>query len=140
MPPSPSFRLRNNEYIESHKAGWKNQKHAEQWTSTLKTYCEPVIGSLPVDQIDTGLILQILEPIWAAKPETASRLRGRIKNILDAAKAKGYRSGENPAAPGGGILKRLLPALATKSPRSFITQGNAIRRHCGFSDSASQRN
>ena len=101
-------------YIESHRARWRNEKHGDQWESTIKTYCEPVIGSLPVQDVDTGLVLKILEPIWSSKPETASRLRGRIENIIDWAKARGYRSGENPASWKGHI-NQLLPALAKKS-------------------------
>lgn len=100
-------------YIESHKAGWRNEKHAEQWDSTIKTYCNPVIGSLSVQDVDTALVLEILEPIWATKAETASRLRGRLENILDWAKARGYRSGENPAR-WKGHLKQILPTLAKK--------------------------
>lgn len=100
-------------YIESHKAGWRNMKHAEQWTNTLETYADPVIGPLPVQEVDTGLVLKILEPIWSMKPETASRLRGRIENILDWAKARGYRAGENPAR-WKGHLNQLLPALSKK--------------------------
>lgn len=100
-------------YIESHKPGWRNDKHGDQWTSTIKTYCDPVIGTLPVQEVDTGLVLKILEPIWAKKAETASRLRGRIENILDWAKARGYRTGENPAR-WKGHLNQLLPALAKK--------------------------
>lgn len=101
-------------YIESHRPGFRNEKHGDQWESTIKTYCEPVIGSLPVQDVDTGLVLKILEPIWSTKPETASRLRGRIENILDWAKARGYRSGENPAR-WRGHLNQLLPTLAKKS-------------------------
>lgn len=101
-------------YIESHKPGWRNEKHGEQWTNTIATYCAPVIGALPVQDVDTGLVLKILEPIWSTKAETASRLRGRIENILDWAKARGYRNGENPAR-WRGHLNQLLPALATKS-------------------------
>ena len=100
-------------YIESHKAGWRNAKHAEQWTKTLETYAEPVIGPLPVQQVDTGLVLKILEPIWSTKSETASRIRGRIENILDWAKARGYRSGENPAR-WKGHLNQLLPTLSKR--------------------------
>jgi len=101
-------------YIESHEPGWKNDKHADQWTNTIKTYCDPVIGALPVQAVDTGLVLKMLEPIWASKSETASRLRGRIENILDWAKARGHRAGENPAR-WKGHLDQLLPALAKKS-------------------------
>jgi integrase len=100
-------------YIESHRAGWRNEKHGDQWENTIKTYCAPVIGPLPVQDVDTGLVLKILEPIWSSKPETASRLRGRIENVLDWATARGYRSGENPARWKGN-LKQLLPTLAKK--------------------------
>jgi hypothetical protein len=98
-------------YIESHRPGWRNEKHGDQWENTIRTYCEPVIGSLPVQDVDTGLVLKILEPIWASKAETASRLRGRMENIIDWAKARGYRFGENPAR-WKGHLKQLLPAMA----------------------------
>ena len=101
-------------YVESHKTGWRNAKHAEQWTKTLEAYADPVIGPLPVQNVDTGLILKILEPIWSTKAETASRLRARIENILDWARVRGYRSGENPAR-WKGHLNQLLPALAKKS-------------------------
>ncbi len=101
-------------YIESHKAGWRNPKHGEQWTNTLKTYAEPVIGALPVQDVDTGLVLKILEPIWSTKAETASRLRGRIESVLDWAKARGHRAGENPAR-WRGHLDQLLPKLSKKS-------------------------
>lgn len=101
-------------YVESHKAGWRNAKHAEQWTKTLEAYADPVVGALPVQDVDTGLVLKILEPIWSTKAETASRLRARIENILDWARVRGYRSGENPAR-WKGHLNQLLPALAKKS-------------------------
>jgi integrase len=97
------------QYISSHRKGWRNAKHAEQWTNTLATYADPEIGSLPVQAIDTTLVLKVLEPIWSEKPETASRLRGRIESVLDWAKARGYREGENPAR-WRGHLDKLLPA------------------------------
>jgi len=96
-------------YIAAHKAGWRNEKHAAQWEATLATYAEPVMGKLPAQAIDTGVVLKVLEPIWTAKPETASRLRGRIESVLDWAKVRGYRGGENPARWRGHIDK-LLPA------------------------------
>ena len=96
-------------FITAHRAGWRNAKHASQWSATLVAYAYPVIGSLPVNQIDTGLVLKVLEPIWNGKPETASRLRGRIESVLDWAKARGHRQGENPAV-WKGHLKNLLPA------------------------------
>ncbi len=95
-------------YIESHSAGWKNEKHADQWTATLKTYAYPEFGALPVGSVDVGLVLKVLEPIWTTKTETASRVRGRIECVLDWAKVRGYRSGENPARWRGN-LDHLLP-------------------------------
>jgi integrase len=96
-------------YIEAHRVGWRNGKHVGQWGATLSTYAYPVIGALPVQVVDTGLVLKVLEPIWTAKPETAGRLRGRLESILDSAKARGYRDGENPAR-WRGHLDKLLPA------------------------------
>ncbi len=97
-------------YIAAHRASWKNAKHAAQWTSTIETYCNPVIGALPVADIDTGLVLKVLEPIWREKPVTADRLRGRIERVLDWATTRKYRKGENPAR-WRGHLKNLLPAM-----------------------------
>ena len=96
-------------YISSHEAGWRNEKHRAQWHSTLKTYVYPVIGQLPVKAVNTAHVMQILEPIWRSKPETASRIRGRIEVILSWAKVRGYRDGENPAR-WRGHLDHLLPA------------------------------
>lgn len=98
-------------YIDSMRAGWKNVKHGGQWTSTLETYAYPSIGELPISGIDTGLVLKVLEPIWTTKTETASRVRGRIESVLDYAKVRGYRSGENPAR-WKGHLDLILPAKA----------------------------
>jgi integrase len=84
-------------YIAAHKAGWKNQKHAEQWTNTLKTYVYPLIGALPVQKVETAQVMDVLEPIWTTKNETAVRIRGRIEMILGWAKVRGYRQGDNPA-------------------------------------------
>jgi len=67
-------------YIAAHRAGWRNGKHAAQWGATLSTYAFPIIGGLPVQAVDIGLVLKVLEPIWAAKPETASRVRGRLRS------------------------------------------------------------
>ena len=96
-------------YIAAHRAGWRNAKHAAQWPTTLATYVYPVFGDLPVQAIDAGLVMKALEPIWTEKPETASRVRGRIESILDWATARGYREGENPAR-WRGHLENLLPA------------------------------
>ena len=94
-------------YIEAHRDGWKNLKHASQWQNTLKQYAYPVFGPLPVRSIDTGLVLKVIEPIWKTKTETASRVRGRIENILDWATVRGYRQGENPARWRGHLDKTL---------------------------------
>jgi hypothetical protein len=103
-----TFKGATASYIESNRAGWRNAKHASQWENTLATYAEPVIGALQVQTIDTGLVLKILEPIWQKKPETASRVRGRIEAILDWAKARGHCDGENPAR-WRGHLDNILP-------------------------------
>jgi integrase len=95
-------------YIKAHGPGWRNPKHRQQWSNTLATYCSPVIGHLPVGAVDVGLVLQILEPIWTEKPETAGRVRGRIEIVLDWARARGHRTGENPAR-WKGTLDMLLP-------------------------------
>ena len=95
-------------YIDSHKAGWKNSKHESQWSNTLETYAYPFVGKLSVQDIDVGLVMNVLEPIWFTKTETASRVRQRIENILDWAKVRNYRTGENPAQ-WKGHLDKLLP-------------------------------
>jgi integrase len=92
-----TFRDCADAYVADHWTGWKNLTHRQQWRSTLETYVYPVIGALPVEAVDTTLVLKILEPIWKTKTETAVRIRGRIELILNAAKVRGFRSGENPA-------------------------------------------
>ena len=104
-----TFRECATRYIDAHKAGWRNVKHGAQWGSTLETYCYPTFGKLPVAEIDTGLVMKCLEPIWTTKPETASRVRGRIESILDWATVSGHRQGDNPAR-WRGHLEALLPA------------------------------
>jgi integrase len=104
-----TFKDAASAYIASHRTGWRNEKHAAQWASTLKTYAEPIIGSVSVQAIDTALVLKVLEPIWNTKPETAGRVRGRMESVLDWATTRGYRKGENPAR-WRGHLDNLLPA------------------------------
>ena len=101
-------------YILAHKASWKNAKHGDQWTNTLKTYASPVFGQLPIAEIDTGLIVKCLAPIWESKTETASRIRGRIESVLGWATTSGYRSGENPAR-WKGHLDNLLATISKTS-------------------------
>lgn len=104
-----TFKAVAEAHIATHEDSWRNDKHRQQWKNTLATYVYPEIGELPVASIDTAHVLKILEPIWKDKAETASRVRGRIETILDAAKARGYRQGENPARWRGHIAQ-ILPA------------------------------
>jgi integrase len=106
---SMTFDACSKAYIEAHETGWQNAKHRDQWRDTLKTYASPELGALPVQAIDVGLVMKVLEPIWYTKPETASRLRGRVEAIIDWATVRGYRKGENPAR-WRGHLDKLLPA------------------------------
>ena len=94
-------------FIAANEAGWRSSKHGEQWRNTLATYASPVIGDLPVSAVTTPLVLQILQPIWASKTETATRVRGRIEKVLDWAKVQGYRSGDNPAVWKGHLSEAL---------------------------------
>jgi len=95
-------------YIEANKPGWTNPKHAAQWSATLETYASPHIGRLAIATIDTPHILKILEPIWATKTETATRVRQRVEAVIDWATARKYRHGDNPAR-WRGHLDKLLP-------------------------------
>jgi integrase len=108
-----TFKDAAEKYITAHRAGWKNEKHGEQWTATLRTYAYPVIGELSVAAVETSHIMKILDdndnPLWTTKTETASRVRGRMEAVLDWAKARHYRTGENPAR-WRGHLDKLLPA------------------------------
>jgi integrase len=109
-----TFRAVAEAYIARNENGWRNVKHRQQWRITLSTYVFPIIGDLPVADIGTAHVLKVLEPIWNEKPETAGRVRGRIETVLDAAKARGYRSGENPARWRGHIAQ-ILPGRARLS-------------------------
>jgi integrase len=103
-----TFQACADAYIAAHKAGWRSPKSLTAWESTLGAYVHPVFGALPVQVIDTALVTKAIEPIWAEKPETAGRVRGRIEAILDWAMARGHRQGENPAR-WRGHLDKLLP-------------------------------
>jgi len=105
-------------YIASHRAGWKNAKHADQWVNTLATYASPVIGALPVAEVMTVHVMRVLEPIWRDKTETATRLRGRIESILAWCTVQGLRTGDNPAQ-WRGHLDQLLP-----KPSAVAKAGN----------------
>ena len=105
-----TFKQAAGRYIDAQKPGWRNEKHAAQWASTLETYVYSKFGDQSVGLVDTGMVLEALEPIWTVKPETASRVRGRIEAILDWATARGYRVGDNPAR-WRGHLQNLLPRV-----------------------------
>lgn len=109
-------------YLDAHGDSWKNAKHRQQWANTLDTYANPIIGNLNVAAVDTGLVLKVLEPIWKTKTETASRLRGRIENILSWATVRGYRQGENPARWKGHLDK----LLASRSKIQLVTHHAAL--------------
>jgi integrase len=104
-----TFRQFAEGYIQLHQHSWRSDKHRQQWQASLTTDVYPVLGNVPVRDITTALVLKALQPIWTVKPEAASRTRGRIEAILNAAKAAGLRSGENPAQ-WKGHLEMLLPA------------------------------
>ena len=109
-----TFKQAATEFIEDNKSGWKNAKHAAQWTTTLETYVYPVFGNVSVADIDAPMVLKVLKPIWTTKTETARRVRGRIEAVLDWAKVHEMRSGENPARWRGG-LQHALPAKPQSS-------------------------
>jgi integrase len=112
----PTFGAVADALIESKASEWRNPKHRAQWVMTLTEYCA-TLRPKPVDEIETEDVLDVLKPICLEKPETASRLRGRIEAVLDAAKAKGHRTGENPAA-WRGHLSHLL------AKRGKLTRGH----------------
>ncbi len=105
---SLTFKHAASALIESKRSGWKNAKHAAQWSSTLNTFAMPKLGDLDVKVIETADVIAVLKPIWNEKPETASRLRQRIEAVLDYATAVGVRGGDNPAR-WRGHLDHLLP-------------------------------
>jgi len=112
---TPLFGAFADAYIDNHEEGWKNAKHRQQWRNTIKTHAKPILLK-PVDEITTDDVVDILRPIWRSTPETAGRLRGRIENILDAAKASKHIASpwENPARWRGNLI-HLLPLRRKKS-------------------------
>jgi integrase len=104
-----TFRECAEQYYRFHSRKWASVKHAAQFLSTLRMYAYPTLGTLPVAAIDKALVLKAIEPIWFARTETASRVRGRIEAVLDFAKTRGYRTGDNPARWGGNLV-HALPA------------------------------
>lgn len=127
-----TFKECAEKYIHSKRAGWKNEKHAQQWENTLATYAYPVIGTLEPKDVDTALIVQVLTPIWTTKPETASRVRQRIEAVMGWASAHKLMSGDNPARLANHLENLLTtipktrrvrhhPALPYEKINSFIT-------------------
>jgi integrase len=92
-----TFKAVAERYVARHEVGWKDAKHRAQWRSTLEAYAYPRLGGRDVAGIDRAAVLEVLEPLWARAPETASRLRGRIEAVLDFAAARGWRTAPNPA-------------------------------------------
>jgi integrase len=117
LASTTTFKQAATEFIDGHKSGWKNAKHAAQWTATLEAYVYPFFGNVSVANIDAPMVIKVLKPIWSTKNETARRLRGRIEAVLDWAKVHEMRSGENPARWRGG-LQHALPAR----PRSSLVK------------------
>lgn len=109
-------------YMAAHEAGWRNAKHANQWKNTLATYAYPQIGELLVRDVELTHVLAILEPLWGEKTETATRLRGRIEQVLDWATARGHREGLNPARWRGHLDK----LLARPSKVARVTHHSAL--------------
>ena len=110
-----TFNAVAEEYVSAHEAGWKNTIHRNQWRSTLSTYAYSIIGSTPIEKIDTDSVLKCLQPIWSTKTETAGRVRGRIERILSYAIARGWREGPNPAL-WRGHLDTMLPKRSKIAP------------------------
>jgi Phage integrase central domain/Arm DNA-binding domain len=128
-----TFEKAAEQYIATHRAGWRNVRHASQWPNSLNAYVYSIFGEMAVRDIDTGMVMRVLEPIWTTKSVTAGRVRGRIERILDWSKVNGYREGENPAR-WSGHLDHLLPdhakirkvehqpALPHKQMPAFMTE------------------
>jgi integrase len=108
--PITTFQAAAGEYIATHRAGWRNPRHAMQWESTLARFVFPVIGDLPPGDIGTSEVMKVLTPMWREVPETGSRVRGRIEAVLDYCTSRGWRRGDNPAR-WKGHLEHLLPKV-----------------------------
>jgi integrase len=139
-----TFRAAAIALVDSKRSGWRNAKHAAQWMATLEAYAFPMIGDVPVAAIGTDDVLRVLRPIWERIPETASRLRQRMEAVLDAARVKGWRTGENPARWKGHLagelpqprkVKRVRhrPALAWPDMATFMA---ALARREGIASQA----
>ena len=112
---TPIFSVVAHEYHASLVPTFRNPKHAAQWITTLETYACPTMGNLPIDKIESKEILTALSPFWSEKPETARRVKQRLKAVFDYAKAKGWRSGDNPVDG----LAKVLPKHNGKTKEHF---------------------
>jgi integrase len=132
-----TFRWCFEQCLAAHEDGWRNAEHRRQWQSSITTYALPLLGSLPVDEITTSHVVKVLEPIWKEKPETASRVRGRIEKVLGWATVRGFRSGANPAAWRGHLQElfaakgkirpvKHLPAMPYSDVPAFLAELRAI--------------
>jgi integrase len=132
-----------NGYFASHEKKWSSHKHRQTFMSTLEDYAFPVIGKLPVADVDTAAIIKIVEPIWIKKYQTATRLRRRLENVLDWATVRSHRSGDNPARwsrlqhvlPAGGEIGRVKhhKALPYAEVSAFVEQ---LSQHKGIGPKA----
>jgi integrase len=120
-------------YIAAHESTWRHAKHRAQWRTSLSLHAYPILGDLPIDKVTTAEVMRVLEPIWQIKPETASRVRSRMEALLDYAKSREWRSGENPARWRGHVGNMLpkrnrarsvqhFPALPWKQMSSFMSE------------------
>jgi integrase len=106
-------------YHQAHSAGWRNPRHVKDWLAALNKHAFPVLGAVPVADVDTALVCKVIEPMWTNKTATAARVRSRIEQVSDWAKVRGYRSGENPAR-WKGHLDHLLPGhKSVNGPKNF---------------------
>jgi integrase len=105
-----TFRQCAEGFLKDNDSQWSCAKHRLEWERSLRKYAFPILGSLPVASIDTPLVLQVIKPLWARVPETASRVRGRIENVLGWATVHHYRTGDNPAR-WNGLLEHALPGV-----------------------------
>lgn len=139
-----TFKAAATALVESKRAGWRSAKHGAQWLATLEAYAYPFIGGMPVANVGTDDVLRALRPIWGRIPETASRVRQRMEAVLDAARVKGWRTGENPARWKGHLAGELpeprkvqrvkhRPALAWEQMSAFMV---ALSEHEGISAQA----
>lgn len=112
-----TFKECASDYIKAHRVKWKNAKHAAQWERSLEVYVYPHFGDLPVAAVNTDLVEKALKPIWYEKPETASRVRGRIESVLDYATVRKKRKGDNPARLRGHLAHLLIPRGDTQKVR-----------------------